>query len=40
VTPSESWCVNTFANYAQQHADLTITKDWFSQLKDWQTFAD
>ena len=40
VTPSESWCVNTFANYAQQHADLTITKDWFSQLKDWQTFAE
>jgi hypothetical protein len=40
VTPSESWCVSTFANYAQQHSDLTITKDWFSQLKDWQTFAD
>jgi len=40
ITPSESWCVRTFANYAQQHPDLTITKDWFNQLKDWQTFAD
>jgi hypothetical protein len=40
ITPSESWCVRTFANYAQQHSDLTITKDWFNQLKDWQTFAD
>jgi len=40
ITPGESWCVRTFANYAQQHPDLTITKDWFNQLKDWQTFAD
>ena len=40
ITPSESWCVSTFANYAHQHPDLTITKDWFNQLKDWQTFAD
>jgi hypothetical protein len=40
VTPGESWCVNTFANYAQQHPNLTITKSWFGQLQDWQKFAD
>jgi hypothetical protein len=40
ITPGESWCVRTFANYAQQHPDLTITKSWFNQLVNWQTFAD
>jgi len=40
VTPGESWCVKTFTNYAQKHPDLVITKDWFNQSKDWQTFAD
>ena len=40
VTPGESWCVSTFTNYAQQHPNLVITKFWFNQLKDWQTFAD
>jgi hypothetical protein len=40
ITPGESWCVRTFANYAQQHPDLVITKSWFNQLVNWQTFAD
>jgi hypothetical protein len=40
VTPTESWCVSTFVNYAQQHPDLVITKSWFGQLQDWQTFVD
>lgn len=40
VTPDQSWCVRTFANYAQQHPDLEITKSWFNQLVNWQTFAD
>ena len=40
VTPGESWCVRTFARYAQQHSDLTISKSWFGQLQNWQTFAD
>lgn len=40
VTPNESWCVNTFAKYAQQNPNLTVTKNWFNELKDWQTFAD
>lgn len=40
VTPSESWCVRTFARYAQYHLDLTISKSWFGQLQNWQTFAD
>lgn len=40
ITPGESWCVRTFANYVQQHPDLEITKSWFNQLVNWQTFAD
>lgn len=40
VTPGQSWCVNVFANYARQHTNLSITKSWFDQLQDWQTFAD
>lgn len=40
VTPEQSWCVNTFYNYAQHNADLLITKEWFNELKDWQTFSD
>ena len=40
VTPDQSWCVNTFVKYAQQHPGLTISKQWFSQLVNWQTFAE
>jgi hypothetical protein len=39
VTPGESWCVSTFANYAQQHADLKITKSWFNTLVNWADYA-
>jgi hypothetical protein len=40
VTPGESWCVNTFANYAQQHPDLNINKLWFDTLIAWADYAE
>jgi hypothetical protein len=40
VTPGQQWCVDTFANYARQQSTLNITKEWFAELKDWQTFAN
>ena len=40
VTPDELWCVKIFGNYAKQNPNLSITKDWFNQLKDWKTFSD
>ena len=40
VTPGESWCVNTFANYAQQHPDLQINKPWFDTLIVWADYAE
>ena len=40
VTPGESWCVNTFANYAQQHPDLKINKLWFDTLIAWADYAE
>lgn len=40
VTPSESWCVQAFTNYIKRCPNLTITKSWFGQLQNWQTFAD
>lgn len=40
VTPDQSWCVDTFRNYAQQHPDLEVTKSWFNRLVNWQTFVD
>jgi hypothetical protein len=40
VTPDQNWCVNTFVQYAQQHPELSITKQWFNKLVDWQTFAE
>jgi hypothetical protein len=40
VTPGESWCVNTFANYAQHHPDLKINKLWFDTLIAWADYAE
>ena len=40
VTPDQAWCVNTFVQYAQQHPELVISKQWFSELVDWQTFSE
>jgi hypothetical protein len=40
VTPGESWCVNTFANYSQQHPDLEINKTWFNTLVSWADYAE
>jgi hypothetical protein len=40
VTPGESWCVNTFANYAHQHPDLNINKLWFDTLIAWADYAE
>jgi len=40
VTPGESWCVNTFANYAQQHPDLNINKMWFDTLIAWADYTE
>jgi len=40
VTPSEPWCVNTFANYAQQHPGLKIDKLWFNTLVNWANYAE
>jgi hypothetical protein len=40
VTPGQDWCVSAFVRYAEQHPKLTISKQWFSQLVTWQTFAE
>ena len=40
VTPNQDWCVHTFVRYAKQYPDLSITKQWFGQLVDWQIFSE
>ena len=40
VTPGEADAVNMFINYVRENPDLIITKEYFSQAIDWNSYTE